>query len=52
MKDEHYTQYIESYESDFDLLDGLVELFLVFREFIKGKVYPDDWVSMIMIQNR
>jgi len=51
MLDDHYKLYIESYQSDFDLLDGLVELFLVFREFIKGNVYSEDWVSMIMIQN-
>ena len=52
MKEEHYTLYIDSYPNDFDLLDGLMELFLVFREFIKGNVYPDDWISMTMIQNK
>ncbi|XP_012553779.2 dedicator of cytokinesis protein 1 isoform X1 [Hydra vulgaris] len=51
MKDNHYEQYLASYDSDLDLLDGLMELFLVIREFIKGNVFPPDWTSMIMIQN-
>ena len=51
MKDNHYEQYLASYQTDLDLLDGLMELFLVIREFIKGNVFPQDWTSMIMIQN-
>lgn len=51
MKDDHYKLYIESYPNDYELLDGLMELFLVFREFVKDNVYPKAWISMTMIQN-
>lgn len=52
MKDDHYKLYIESYPNDYELLDGLMELFLVFREFVKDNVYPKAWISMTMIQNK
>ena len=52
MRDEHYDLYVDSYHTDFDLLDGLMELFLVFREFIKDNVYSKAWISMTMIQNK
>ena len=51
MKEQHYIAYVTSYKDDYALLDGLMELFLVFRELIQGNIYPRDWVSMKMIQN-
>ena len=52
MEDEHYILYVDSYHDDGDLLDSLMELFLLFREFIKETIYPADWMSMAMIQNK
>ena len=52
MEDDHYVEYVNSYHDDTLLLDCLMELFLLFREFIKEKVYPDDWMSMTMVQNK
>lgn len=51
MEDDHYIEYVDSYEDDSKLLDCLMELFLLFREFIKEKVYAEDWMSMTMVQN-
>ena len=51
MKEQHYSSYISSYKDNYALLDALMELFVVFREFVRGNVYPSDWVSMKMIQN-
>ena len=52
MEDEHYAEYVRSYPEDSELLDSLMELFLLFREFIKENVYPADWMSMTMVQNK
>ena len=52
MDDEHYTLYVDSYPDDSELLDSLMELFLLFREFIKETIYPADWMSMAMVQNK
>ena len=48
----HYTQYINSFETGFDLLDFLMEILMVFRDLIGKNVYPPDWVQMVMLQNR
>lgn len=52
MSDDHYMEYVDSYRDDSELLDSLMELFLLFREFIKETVYPADWMSMTMVQNK
>ena len=52
MDDEHYALYVDSYPDDSELLDSLMELFLLFREFIKETIYPADWMSMAMVQNK
>eukprot|EP00794_Sanderia_malayensis_P005649 gene5649-6345_t len=51
MKDSHYQIFIESFNEE-DLLHCLIELFLVFREFISTSVYSKDWLSMTMVQNQ
>eukprot|EP00795_Rhopilema_esculentum_P012407 gene12407-3070_t len=52
MKDKHYQIFIESLTDRGELLDCLIELFLVFRDFISTSVYPRDWLSMTMVQNQ
>lgn len=52
MEDEHYTEYMDSFDDDSELLDCLMEFLLLFREFVKGNVYPPDWLSMTMVQNK
>uniref|UniRef100_A0A672S3U1 Dedicator of cytokinesis 2 n=1 Tax=Sinocyclocheilus grahami TaxID=75366 RepID=A0A672S3U1_SINGR len=34
------------------LIDFLMETFLLFKDLIGKHVYPSDWVTMIMVQNR
>ncbi|XP_048584524.1 dedicator of cytokinesis protein 1 isoform X2 [Nematostella vectensis] len=51
MDEDHYRMYIDQFSSRLDLLDFLMELFLLFREFVSNNVYPKDWVVMTMVQN-
>nr|XP_015204817.1 PREDICTED: dedicator of cytokinesis protein 2-like [Lepisosteus oculatus] len=52
MDDRHYSCYIETFSSMTDLVDFLMETFMVFKDLIGKHVYPSDWVGMIMVQNR
>ncbi|TRY83827.1 hypothetical protein DNTS_031967, partial [Danionella cerebrum] len=52
MKDKHYSSYIETFSGTTDLVDFLMETFLLFKDLIGKHVYPSDWVTMIMVQNR
>jgi len=52
MKDRHYQIFINDATKNGELLECLIELFLVFREFITTSVYPRDWLSMTMVQNQ
>ncbi|XP_064810528.1 dedicator of cytokinesis protein 2-like [Oncorhynchus masou masou] len=52
MDDSHYSCYLETFSSTTDLVDFLMETFLLFKELIGKHVYPSDWMAMIMVQNR
>ncbi|XP_052010886.1 dedicator of cytokinesis protein 2-like isoform X2 [Xyrauchen texanus] len=52
MDDRHYSRYIETFSGKTDLVDFLMETFLLFKDLIGKHVYPSDWVTMIMVQNR
>ncbi|XP_031413970.1 dedicator of cytokinesis protein 2 [Clupea harengus] len=52
MDDRHYSRYIETFTGTQDLMDFLMETFLLFMDLIGKRVYPSDWVAMIMVQNR
>ena len=30
----------------------MIEMFILFREFVSNNVYPTDWMVMTMVQNR
>ncbi|KAK6298793.1 hypothetical protein J4Q44_G00303030 [Coregonus suidteri] len=51
MDDNHYSCYLETF-SGTDLVDFLMETFLLFKDLIGKHVYPSDWMAMIMVQNR
>ncbi|XP_034036941.1 dedicator of cytokinesis protein 2-like isoform X2 [Thalassophryne amazonica] len=52
MDDHHYSTYIETFSGTSDLVDFLMESFLLFKDLIGKHVYPSDWMTMIMVQNR
>uniref|UniRef100_A0AAX7U0D5 Dedicator of cytokinesis 2 n=1 Tax=Astatotilapia calliptera TaxID=8154 RepID=A0AAX7U0D5_ASTCA len=52
MDDRHYSTYIETFSGTTDLVDFLMESFLLFKDLIGKHVYPSDWMAMIMVQNR
>ncbi|XP_068596608.1 dedicator of cytokinesis protein 2 [Brachionichthys hirsutus] len=52
MEDRHYATYIETFCGTSDLVDFLMESFLLFKDLIGKHVYPSDWMAMIMVQNR
>uniref|UniRef100_A0A673WDT9 Dedicator of cytokinesis 2 n=1 Tax=Salmo trutta TaxID=8032 RepID=A0A673WDT9_SALTR len=52
MDDSHYSSYLETFSGTTDLVDFLMETFLLFKELIGKHVYPSDWMAMIMVQNR
>ncbi|KAG7465378.1 hypothetical protein MATL_G00175820 [Megalops atlanticus] len=52
MDDRHYSCYIETFTGAADLVDFLMETFLLFKDLIGKHVYPSDWMAMIMVQNR
>uniref|UniRef100_A0A673C1D5 Dedicator of cytokinesis 2 n=1 Tax=Sphaeramia orbicularis TaxID=375764 RepID=A0A673C1D5_9TELE len=52
MDDCHYSTYIETFTGTTDLVDFLMESFLLFKDLIGKHVYPSDWMAMIMVQNR
>ncbi|KAG9490824.1 hypothetical protein GDO78_006256 [Eleutherodactylus coqui] len=52
MDDQHYTHYIGMFQSSSDLVDFLMETFIMFKYLIGKNVYPSDWMTMSMVQNR
>ncbi|ESO92727.1 hypothetical protein LOTGIDRAFT_232874 [Lottia gigantea] len=51
MSENHYFNYIESFPTNFDLLDFLMEILMVFQDLVGNSVFPKDWVEMMLIQN-
>ncbi|XP_043925470.1 dedicator of cytokinesis protein 2 [Protopterus annectens] len=52
MDDQHYSYYIDTFQTSSDLLDFLMETFIMFKDLIGKNVYPPDWMTMSMVQNR
>ncbi|KAL4631173.1 dedicator of cytokinesis protein 2 [Arapaima gigas] len=52
MDDCHYSRYIETFIGSSNLVDVLMETFLLFKDLIGKHVYASDWMAMIMVQNR
>ncbi|XP_033633193.1 dedicator of cytokinesis protein 1-like isoform X1 [Asterias rubens] len=51
MTEYHYQEYINAFPTRTDLLDFLMEIFMVFRDLISKNLYPNDWATMIVQQN-
>ncbi|XP_078509500.1 dedicator of cytokinesis protein 2 isoform X2 [Lissotriton helveticus] len=52
MDDQHYSFYIDTFQTSEDLVDFLMETFIMFKDLIGKNVYPSDWMAMSMVQNR
>nr|XP_023027433.1 dedicator of cytokinesis protein 1-like [Leptinotarsa decemlineata] len=51
MTSDHYSDYIKKFPTNFDILDFLMEILVVFKELVSNSVFPKDWCDMIMLQN-
>ena len=51
MAHQHYQAYIQHFGTQFDLLDFLMEILLVFKDLVSRSVFANDWCEMIMLQN-
>ncbi|NWR93565.1 DOCK2 protein, partial [Furnarius figulus] len=52
MDEDHYSAYIQTFPSRPELMDFLMETFILFKDLIGKTVYPCDWMVMNMVQNR
>ncbi|XP_059577139.1 dedicator of cytokinesis protein 2 [Alligator mississippiensis] len=52
MDEAHYSAYIQAFPTRSDLMDFLMETFILFKDLIGKTVYPSDWTVMNMVQNR
>ncbi|CAB1455912.1 unnamed protein product [Pleuronectes platessa] len=53
MDDYHYTHLINTFgKIRSDVVDFLMETFIMFKDLIGKNVYPSDWVIMNMMQNK
>uniref|UniRef100_A0A5F8G9N0 Dedicator of cytokinesis 5 n=1 Tax=Monodelphis domestica TaxID=13616 RepID=A0A5F8G9N0_MONDO len=52
MEDFHYNHYISTFKTRQDIIDFLMETFIMFKDLIGKNVYPPDWMVMNMMQNR
>ncbi|XP_034353486.1 dedicator of cytokinesis protein 5 isoform X1 [Arvicanthis niloticus] len=52
MEDSHYSHYISTFKTRQDIIDFLMETFIMFKDLIGKNVYAKDWMVMNMTQNR
>ncbi|XP_036606025.1 dedicator of cytokinesis protein 5 [Trichosurus vulpecula] len=52
MDDFHYNHYISTFKTRQDIIDFLMETFIMFKDLIGKNVYAPDWMVMNMMQNR
>nr|XP_035956987.1 dedicator of cytokinesis protein 5-like [Halichoerus grypus] len=52
MDDSHYSHYISTFKTRQDLVDFLMETFIMFKDLIGKNVYAKDWMVMNMTQSR
>ncbi|XP_048369537.1 dedicator of cytokinesis protein 5 isoform X1 [Sphaerodactylus townsendi] len=51
MEDSHYNHYISTFKTRQDLIDFLMETFIMFKDLIGKNVYASDWMVMTMMQS-
>uniref|UniRef100_A0A8C6MCI1 Dedicator of cytokinesis 5 n=1 Tax=Nothobranchius furzeri TaxID=105023 RepID=A0A8C6MCI1_NOTFU len=49
MDDMHYTHYISTFKTRQDIIDFLMETFIMFK-YLMGNVFPADWMVMNLVQ--
>uniref|UniRef100_A0A3Q2T550 Dedicator of cytokinesis 5 n=1 Tax=Fundulus heteroclitus TaxID=8078 RepID=A0A3Q2T550_FUNHE len=49
MDDMHYTHYISTFKTRQDIIDFLMETFIMFKDLM-GNVFPADWMVMNLVQ--
>uniref|UniRef100_A0A8I6ARJ2 Dedicator of cytokinesis 5 n=1 Tax=Rattus norvegicus TaxID=10116 RepID=A0A8I6ARJ2_RAT len=52
MEDSHYSLYISTFKTRQDIIDFLMETFIMFKDLIGKNVYAKDWMVMNMTQSR
>ncbi|POI34843.1 hypothetical protein CIB84_001403, partial [Bambusicola thoracicus] len=52
MNDYHYNHYISTFKTRQDIIDFLMETFIMFKDLIGKNVYASDWMVMNMMQSR
>uniref|UniRef100_A0A663MEE6 Dedicator of cytokinesis 5 n=1 Tax=Athene cunicularia TaxID=194338 RepID=A0A663MEE6_ATHCN len=52
MDDSHYNHYINTFKTRQDIIDFLMETFIMFKDLIGKNVYAADWMVMNMMQSR
>ncbi|XP_006884978.1 PREDICTED: dedicator of cytokinesis protein 5 [Elephantulus edwardii] len=52
MDDSHYSHYISTFKTRQDIIDFLMETFIMFKDLIGKNVYAKDWMVMNMTQSR
>uniref|UniRef100_A0A8U7P429 Dedicator of cytokinesis 5 n=1 Tax=Corvus moneduloides TaxID=1196302 RepID=A0A8U7P429_CORMO len=52
MEDFHYSHYINTFKTRQDIIDFLMETFIMFKDLIGKNVYAADWMVMNMMQSR
>ncbi|XP_029820427.1 dedicator of cytokinesis protein 5 [Manacus vitellinus] len=52
MDDFHYSHYIKTFKTRQDIIDFLMETFIMFKDLIGKNVYAADWMVMNMMQSR
>ncbi|VFV42937.1 dedicator of cytokinesis protein 5 [Lynx pardinus] len=52
MDDSHYSHYIGTFKTRQDIIDFLMETFIMFKDLIGKNVYAKDWMVMNMTQSR
>ncbi|XP_075063292.1 dedicator of cytokinesis protein 5 [Mixophyes fleayi] len=52
MEDYHYDHYIGTFKTRQDIIDFLMESFIMFKDLIGKQVFPRDWMLMTMTQNK
>uniref|UniRef100_A0A673Z6M6 Dedicator of cytokinesis 5 n=1 Tax=Salmo trutta TaxID=8032 RepID=A0A673Z6M6_SALTR len=49
MDDMHYAHYISTFKTRHDIIDFLMETFIMFKDLM-GNVFPSDWMTMNLLQ--
>ncbi|KAK1154391.1 dedicator of cytokinesis protein 5-like [Acipenser oxyrinchus oxyrinchus] len=52
MDDSHYSHYISTFKTHHDIIDFLMETFIMFKDLIGKNVFPNDWMIMNLLQIR